>query len=199
MFVDALEIREVDIDEKIPIGEIEQIAYDETGQDFFILANRYHGTLGFYLIRFNEATPEEFTFEIQMENKLDIHDCNIEILNNIGQGIREAVISYKTIYMNTYTITCIDLAQKNDTSVIFMHESFQLWESRVTSVLMRSSKNFLQINKNGLTLTAIGFGDKRHLQDDQGKDLMIFPLESFNYLKVDKGNYMFYACQDPTK
>ena len=134
-----------------------------------------------------------------MENKLDIHNCNIEILNNIGQGIREAVISYKTIHMNTYTITCIDLTQNDDTSVIFMHESFQLWESQITSVLMRQSKNFISINKNGLTVTAIGFGNKRHLQDDNGNDLMIHPLESFNYLKVDKGNYMNYACQDPTK
>ena len=64
MFVDALEMVEVDIDSKIEISEIEQIAYDETGQDFFILANRYHNTLGFYLIRFNEATPEKFDFEI---------------------------------------------------------------------------------------------------------------------------------------
>jgi len=41
--------------------------------------------------------------------------------------------------------------------------------------------------------------DKRAVVDEKGTDRMIHSLESCNYLKVDKNNYLLFECAKPTE
>ena len=50
-------------------------------------------------------------FIINMGNKLDIADANIFVLRNPDKMYKELVLSYKTIYLNTYNITVLDISQ----------------------------------------------------------------------------------------
>ena len=39
------------------------------------------------------------------------------------------IISFKKIYTNVYSVLSIDISVADESSVLFWHESFQLWES----------------------------------------------------------------------
>lgn len=41
---------------------------------------------------------------MKFHNKLDIGNADIAIIRNKRRGFKELLISYKTIYMNTYTL-----------------------------------------------------------------------------------------------
>lgn len=45
-----------------------------------------------------------------------------------------------------------------------------------------------------MNILALGSNDKRALVDNKGQNRMIHSLESCNYLKVDKSNYLLFAC-----
>ena len=47
--------------------------------------------------------------------------------------------------------------------------------------------------KNVIALGAI---DKRECRDEKGNERMIHSLESVNYLKVNKGNFVLFECAD---
>lgn len=59
---------------------------------------------------------------------------------------RELIISYKSIYINTYDIIVIKL---NDGSLIFKHESFHLWEQHIKGIFI-SQHQFLTISQAGV-------------------------------------------------
>jgi hypothetical protein len=60
---------------------------------------------------------------MQDKNKLDIGDANI-FINHRSEESRELVISYKSIYINTYTIAVLDIGVDTDKALLFRHESF---------------------------------------------------------------------------
>ena len=100
--------------------------YDYEDQVFYLMANRYHDKLGFFVIVFHEENPDDFHFLINYKNKLDIGDANIMVLRNSQKMYKELILSYKTIYLNTYNITVLDISTafaKNENAV-FRHESF---------------------------------------------------------------------------
>ena len=69
-----------------------------------MLVNKYQEKLGIYLIRFSDQHPEDYKFFLKYNNKLDIGNADIAIIKNQEKGFKELLISYKTIYMNTYTV-----------------------------------------------------------------------------------------------
>lgn len=87
----------------------------------------------------------------------------------------------------------MDMGSKNN--FIFKHESFAYWEQTIKGILIQKSKDFITLSKNGLNLLALGKSDKRKFQNNIGKDLMIHSLESYNFLKCDKENCIFFQCQ----
>jgi len=93
---------------------------------FYIMANRYHDKLGFFCIVFHEENPDDFHFLIKLKNKLDIADANIYVLRNMAKMYKELVLSYKTIYLNTYNVTILDISNPKDQNenAVFRHESF---------------------------------------------------------------------------
>ena len=76
-----------------------------------------------------EKDPHQSKFYIKYKNKLDIGDTNINVLRDPANRVKELVISYKTIYINTYNVMVIDISSSNqdpavEKSVVFRHESF---------------------------------------------------------------------------
>jgi len=39
-------------------------------------------------------------------------------------GLKELIISFKTIYINTYNVVCMDITVDDEQLMIFRHESF---------------------------------------------------------------------------
>ena len=69
-----------------------------------MLANKHVGKLGFFLVRINDDDPKDYQFDLKYTNKLDINDADIFIIRDEERKFKEILISYKTIYMNTYTL-----------------------------------------------------------------------------------------------
>jgi hypothetical protein len=187
---------EMDIDEEFKISAIMEIIYDEEDRVFYILTNKFEGKLGFFVIKFKEYDPRGRTFMIKWKNKLDIGDTNIHVLRT--DTTKEVVISFKTININTYNLMIMDISQEKSESgkntIIFRHESFQLWESKITGMLLNRTKDFVTLNRDGINIVALGFEDKRQLVDADGNKRMVHSLDSCNYMKVDPSNYLLFSC-----
>jgi hypothetical protein len=90
---------------------------------------------------------------------LDIGDATIVIQRGLdSQGeYKELVIGYKTININTYNIYVQDLSGSNQNrSTLARHESFQLWESKVSGLLVTHSKDYLTFSQTGINIVAVG-------------------------------------------
>lgn len=134
IYYDSSKNIDIDLDQEFKVDLIKQIVYDEEDNVFYILANKYEEKLGFFIIKINEHNPlKDSQFIIKWKNKLDINDSNIFVLRNQKSGIKELIISFKTIYINTYNIMAMDISRptsgdantsKEINSLIFRHESF---------------------------------------------------------------------------
>lgn len=185
----------MDIDEYYNISNIKEIVYDEEDGVFYILTNKYLEKLGFFVLKMREEDPKNSKFLIKWKNKLDIGDTNFYVLRNRNKGLKEIIISFKTIYINTYNVVCMDVSGLSEEfNLIFRHESFQLWESEITGFLTSRNNDFVTINRDGINILALGSVEKRAVKDGEGQDRMIHSLESMNYLKVDPSNYLLFAC-----
>ena len=50
---------------------------------------------------------------MQLKNKLDIGDANLTLSINKDTNLKELVMSYKSVYLNTYSVTVFDLCVTN--------------------------------------------------------------------------------------
>jgi hypothetical protein len=170
-------------------------------------------------VTIDEANITEIDFLIKFNNKLDIGDTSLQIykdwqLNEKTKKqakSKELVISYKTIYINTYNVVVMDISQKDQACglehqtdgqqhMIFRHESFQLWESECTGLhLQNENKDFVQLSKDGIQVLSLGSNPKRAVMDRKGIERMIHSLESVNFLKQDRNNFVLFECNDPDK
>ena len=142
----------------------------------------------------NELKPEQHSFLIKWKNKLDIGDPNMFILRNKEKGYKELIVSYKSIYINVYNIVCMDISVEDAQLLLFRHESFQLYESECTGILLEDNKDFIHLSKSGMQVLSLGSNEKRAIIDSTGMDRMIHSLEAYNFLKVDKNNYLLFEC-----
>ena len=123
-------ISTLDLDVHFQIRNIKSVMYDYEDQSFYIMANRFKNNLGLFVIKFYEENPDEFEFIMKFNNKLEIGDCNINILRTMGLGTnkevnyKELVLSFKMIYVNSYNITVLDISDKVNANAVFRHESF---------------------------------------------------------------------------
>lgn len=86
-----------------------------------------------------------------------------------------------------------------DNSIIFRHESFQLWEGEVQGTLLNKNNDFVTLNREGINVFALGNIPKRPITDNEGNLRMIHSLEAFNYLKLAKTNSLVFANQNQEK
>ena len=186
----------VDIDSKYKISSMKQIVYDLEFQTFYIMANKYRGKLGLFIIKLDEENPDDYKFLLKLKNKLDIGDADIEVHKCHEKHYKELIVSYKTIYMNTYNVTVIDITDPKKFKTIFRHESFQLWESPIKGFLVDSTKDYVTLNSNGLSILALGSTDKRVHTGNGYQEMVTHSLEQLNYLKVDSKNLIEWDATD---
>jgi hypothetical protein len=136
---------------------------------------------------------------INWQDKLFIGDVDIHVLRDPVNCHKEIVISYKTSNINLYTILVLDLHHSSNQPIMYRHESFQLWESCVSGILLSSTNDFLAVNKDGLTIFALGSTQRRQVRDCNGDLRMLHSLASMNYLKHDPANLVVYANQNIEK
>jgi hypothetical protein len=118
----------VDLKEAFKVSSIKEIIYDSEARLFYLLANKYMEKLGVFLIKFDEDEPLKHSFFLKYKNKLDIADADIAVMRNSAKGLKELIVSYKSININTYNVYVVDISG-HDPWPLFRHESFQLWES----------------------------------------------------------------------
>jgi histidinol-phosphate/aromatic aminotransferase/cobyric acid decarboxylase-like protein len=62
--------------------------------------------------------------------------------------------------------------------------------------MLSDKKDYVALSKAGLNIIALGAIDKREAKDEKGGERMVHSLESVNYLKVNKGNFVLFECAD---
>ena len=92
------------------ISNIKEIIHDHEEHVFYMLANKYQEKLGIFLVRFNEEKPHKFNFLLKWKNKLDVSDADVNIVRNVKKKYKELVVSFKTIFMNTFNVQVIDIS-----------------------------------------------------------------------------------------
>ena len=91
----------------------------------------------------------------------------------------------------------MDISVNDEQTMIFRHESFQLWESECMGLLLGTNKDYITVNKQGMQVLSLGSTERRAIKDSQGFDRMIHSLESVNFLKLDSNNYVLFECAKP--
>lgn len=125
LFVNIKTGEEVDIAANEDVKNIQNIGLSGNNDEFFILANKQEGRLGYYLFSVEIERPNRIaTYLIKWENKLDIANCDIQMLDKCmhdGKQHYSLVVSYKCIEINTFNVFVFDLQTK---LIEFWHESF---------------------------------------------------------------------------
>ena len=119
------------------------------------------------------------------------------MLRNKEERYKELLVSYKTIFVNTYNLTVIDISDiQEDTDiqkVTFRFECFQLWESKIGSFFMDCNQDFVSISAEGICVLDLSPSCHcRKLKSNTGEDLMLHSLEAFNYLCIDPDNVILF-------
>ena len=156
--------QEVDIDKMYQVDKIREIRIDQEDGIVYIIANRYKEVYGVYIVQFMENDPfvnDDTVFLVKWETKLTIGDVGFHILRDENRYYKEIVISYKTIYMNVLSIIVLDLNHKSDQPLSCQYDTFQLWESEVTCLLLDKNNDFVIINKDGISIVALGSDEVR--------------------------------------
>lgn len=79
----------------------------------------------------------------------------------------------------------------NHQDILFNHECYQLWESKITNCLLKSSNELITFSQTGINVISFN-GDKRILQDNEGQHLKLHSLDSMQYLKLENINYLYF-------
>ena len=112
-------------------------------------------------------------YVIKWENKLEIGDAGLDIIKFKGDDSKYMVVSYKSIYVNSYSVFVIDI---DSGRIKFKHESYQLWESPVIGFLNSFSNDFVILNKEGTSFIPLGNQEKRAIFNPDGTERMVHSL-----------------------
>ena len=99
------------LDDMYRVQAIKEIIHDEEDRCFYLLANKFDEKLGIFLVKFDENDPNKFQFFFKWKNKLDIADADIAVIRNEQTKTKELLVSYKTIYINTYNVKVVDISR----------------------------------------------------------------------------------------
>ena len=157
----------IDIDATFELSEIKEVIYDPEGSCFYLAANRYQDKLGVFIVKFDEADPTNSCFFMKYKNKLDITDADIAVLRCERNRIKELILSYKTIHSNVYTVLVVDIS-RDVPWPLYKHESFQLWESQITAFYISKNREYVMINRDGLSVMSLGSDGKRIIKSQSG-------------------------------
>lgn len=118
---------------------------------FYVMCNKFNEKLGLFVLKIHMNDYSKCTYLVRWKNKLDISDTCMSFLKDENTGYKELIIGFKIIYINTYNLFCMDITVDNKESIIFRHESFQLWESPCNGLLLKNiNRDFISLNKMGM-------------------------------------------------
>lgn len=120
MFVNIAKKIQKNMTKMVEMTDFKHIIYNAGDDQFYVLANRFNGKLGVYVITINASDYTMIGYVYKQDTNLDIADANLYI-NNFNQ-LKELIISYKVIYINTFDILIIDLRLPGY-RLVFKHES----------------------------------------------------------------------------
>ena len=132
-----------------------------------------------------------------INNNLDIGDVNMFILrgNDSTGSFKELVCGYKTIYLGVYTLDIFDMTgEEEKRATLLRHESFQLWESKVSGMILHKNKDFIKISKSGIDVLAQGPKTKRSMRAIDGTERTMHSMDAFSFLKLDPINFLNFKC-----
>lgn len=188
---DSDKSKETDLDQQEGLSEIRALAVKD--DNFYVLANKHKGKLGFYMIHFNLNNPKESHYYISWNNKLDIGDADMYPMSE-GEGSNKKdfiLVCYKMIGVNTYNVFVFDQVSH---LIRYWFEGYQLWESRIKGFLL-SSNDFLMLGKEGMQMLSIGTKASRTVRDKDKQKRMVHALGKTNYLKIEDSNHIFFSMQ----
>ena len=105
--------------------------------------------------------------------------------------LKHLVLSYKSEGINTYNVFVFNIETR---MIRLWHESYNLYEDRIKSVLLPSNE-FIILNCNGMMLLNIGNSKKKIIVDNKGFSRMVHSLGGCNYLRLEENNHLFFKCQ----
>jgi hypothetical protein len=184
--------KETELKAQLHISLIMAVSYDEETQSFNVLTNLLQEQIGLYLFNVRIADPTNVMFYLTWKNGNEIDNVAIYLNRDNTFGMRELIVSYKQNYTNTHNLVIMDMGQSGN--MVYKHESFALWEQSIRGFLVSKTKDFVTLSNKGLHITALGKSEKRQFVNNAGKHLMIHSLESYNFLKCDRENCIFFDC-----
>jgi hypothetical protein len=66
----------------------------------------------------------------------------------------------------------------------------------VNGIMLRDSKNFLTLSKQGVCVVSLGSRHKIEVVDGDNHLWMMHSFESMSYLKIEPSNMISFYCQD---
>lgn len=102
----------IDLENKYGIDLVQALYYEQEDKSFYILHNRFGEAHGVYLFKFREEKPDESKYILKVRNMLKIDDASVSIIRDDFNHHKDLIVAYKTIYLNTYTIKVIYLANE---------------------------------------------------------------------------------------
>lgn len=155
-----------------------------------MLANKCERLLGYYLIEIDDKPPiiNEPVYLINWKSKLDIANANLFLLENEEDGTQRIVVSYKSIYINTYNVMVICL--KHNT-IIYRYETFHIWESTIRGIILKNY-DYVMISKDGTFVMSLGYQEKRKIRGSHGTDQMLHTLDSCRDLRLEETNHLMF-------
>lgn len=130
-------------------------------------------------------------FILNLQDKLCIDDVDMYVLKDKNR--RQLVVSFKTIYINTYSVIVIDILNED---VVFRHDSFNLWETKIMSFLNDATLDYVSLSERGMGVLGLStqFLTKR-VKDNTNDMHQVHSLASCDYLKLNPRNHILFSCQ----
>ena len=217
LFLDVNTRNELYFDNLVNINEIQACKFYNS--KFYILANRVERQRGIYLIEVDEndieqnvLTKDKIKYIFKDPNYLNISDADINILGNQNEGSvdssllsyseqdQQLVVSYKSIYVNTYTVIVIKVSSAEEekekdshcrsSRIVFLHESLHIWESQVKGYLL-TSHDFIILTQDGIKALSLARSScKKTIKDCYQNEVVLHSLQECMYLKIAETNHL---------
>lgn len=160
----------IDFDSNFQIEDVRSIAYSEFNKKFYILFNKFEGLLGLYFVEIDDRINEETMpkFLIVKKTKLDIKDADIQLNFKTEEDQPIVVISFKTIFINTFDIIVVNIKTRK---IQFRYEMNHIWEYNVQGLLTQKNDYIIASRKGiqvvGTQIMQDNFFNPNHVKDTE--------------------------------
>ena len=100
------------------------------------MASKLNEKLGVYVVQVFADNHENFKWHLKWSNRLDTDDVAMFILRSPELQSKELILSFKSIFVNTHNVMCLDITGSSRKVMVFRHESFHMYELNMKSILL---------------------------------------------------------------